>query len=106
PTAVNRDAHGKAVRAYHAPSTCQAHYDVRQSWTASHAAWNYGRMDGFVRGSSSQAMAYFTEDDLPFYYSLGRTFALCDRYFASTMAQTYPNRRFLIAGTALGQVSD
>jgi phospholipase C len=51
-------------------------------------------------------MAYWTGDDLPFYYDLARTFPLCDRYFASVMAQTYPNRRFLMAGTALGQVSD
>ncbi|HEV7958181.1 MAG TPA: alkaline phosphatase family protein, partial [Acidimicrobiales bacterium] len=27
------------------------------------------------------------------------------RYFCSVMAQTYPNRRFLIAGTALGDIS-
>ena len=106
PTATNRDAQGRAVRAYHAPSTCQAHYSVSQSWTASHTAWDYGRMDGFVRGSSANAMAYWSGHDLPFYYSLGRTFPLCDRYFASCMAQTYPNRRFLIAATALGQVSD
>jgi phospholipase C len=106
PTAVNDDASGHPVSAYHAPSTCQAHYDVSQSWTASHTAWDYGRMDGFVRGTSADAMAYWTGADLPFYYSLGRTFPLCDRYFASTMAQTYPNRRFLMAGTALGQVSD
>ena len=106
PTAVNDDSSGNPVRAYHAPSTCQSHYDVSQSWTASHTAWDYGRMDGFVRGSSRDAMAYWTGADLPYYYDLGRTFVLCDRYFASTMAQTYPNRRFLMAATALGQVSD
>src|SRR6476660_6787337 len=32
-------------------------------------------------------------------------FPLCDRYFCSALAQTYPNRRFLIAGTAAGIVS-
>jgi phospholipase C len=106
PTATNPDASGRPVRAYHAPSTCQANYDVSQSWTASHVAWDGGRMDRFVRGTSADAMAYWTGADLPFYYSLGRTFPLCDRYFASTMAQTYPNRRFLMAATALGQVSD
>ena len=51
-------------------------------------------------------MAYFTETDLPFYYSLGRTFPLCDRWFCSTMAQTDPNRRFLMAGSAFGLVDD
>ena len=33
------------------------------------------------------------------------TFPVCDRWFCSTLAQTYPNRRFLIAGTAAGIVS-
>jgi phospholipase C len=50
-------------------------------------------------------MAYFDDQDIPFYYSLGKTFPLCDRYFSSVMAQTYPNRRFLMAGTAFGLVS-
>ena len=97
---------GTPVRSYHAPSTCQAHYDVGQAWDTSHRSWNYGSNDGFVTASSTDAMAYWTGDDLPFYYDLARTFPLCDRYFASVMAQTYPNRRFLLAATALGQVSD
>ena len=41
-------------------------------------------------------MGYWTEEDLPFYYALARTFPLCDRFFASCLAQTYPNRKFLM----------
>ncbi len=50
-------------------------------------------------------MGYWTGDDLPFYHSMARRFPIGDRYFCSVMAQTYPNRRFLIAGTALGDIS-
>ena len=50
-------------------------------------------------------MGYWTGDDLPFYYALARTFPLADRWFGSVLAQTYPNRRFLLAGTAAGIVS-
>jgi len=100
------DAQGRRVRAYRSASSCQAHYDVSQSWDVSHRSWNHGRMDGFVRASSRSSMAYWTDADLPFYYALARTFPLCDRYFCSTMAQTYPNRRFVIAASALGQVGD
>jgi len=50
-------------------------------------------------------MGYWDETDIPFYYGLARAFPLCDRYFCSTLAQTYPNRRFLIAGTASGVVT-
>ena len=50
-------------------------------------------------------MGYWDETDIPFYYGLAKVFPLCDRYFCSVMAQTYPNRRFLIAGTASGVVT-
>ena len=106
PTAACPDPSGRLVRAYHAPNLCQAEGGVRQSWDASHRSWNNGANDGFVIASSRQAMAYFTGTDLPFYYGLARAFPVCDRYFASTMASTYPNRRFLQAGTALGQVAN
>jgi len=58
-----------------------------------------------VRASGPVAMGYWTGDDIPFYYGLARTFPLADRWFSSCLAQTYPNRRFLLAGTAAGIVS-
>jgi phospholipase C len=106
PLNSNPDASGRSVRAYHPGSTCQAHYQISQSWDASHRSWNQGHNNGFVKACSTDAMAYFTGADLPFYWSLARTFPLCDRYHSSVMAQTYPNRRFMQAATALGMVSD
>jgi len=47
-------------------------------------------------------MGYFTPEQIPFYAGLARTYPLCDRWFGSCLAQTYPNRRFLMAGTAAG----
>ena len=51
-------------------------------------------------------MRYWTEADLPFYYGLARTFPLCDRWFSSCLGPTFPNRRFLLAGTAHGLIDD
>jgi phospholipase C len=51
-------------------------------------------------------MGYWDEDDLPFYYSLARTFPLANRWFASAPAQTYPNRRYLMAATSWGLIDD
>ena len=34
------------------------------------------------------------------------SFRIVDRYFCSAMAQTDPNRRYLIAGTSLGLIDD
>ena len=102
----NRSPSGEKVYASPAPSTCQAGYRVSQSWDASHRSWDYGRNDGFVGQCGPESMYYYTEEQLPYYYGLARTFPVCDRYFCSVMAQTYPNRRFLIAASAFGMVSD
>jgi phospholipase C len=37
---------------------------------------------------------------------MASTFPIADRYFCSAMAQTDPNRRYLIAGTSLGLIDD
>ena len=105
PTASNPDASGHQVRAFHMASTCQSH-SVSQNWNAMHVQWNNGAMNGFVRSpSGSAAMGYWDGSDLPFYYGLASTFPVCDRWFASTFGQTYPNRRFLLCGSALGSIS-
>ena len=107
PTAVNLDATGRAIHAFHMPTTCQLPHQPSQSWNASHIQWNGGRLDGFVRSASGPvAMGYWTQPDLPFYHGLARTFPLADRWFASCLSQTFPNRRFLLAGTAFGWVYD
>jgi phospholipase C len=105
-TNSNPSATGGTVSSRPAPSTCQANYRISQSWDASHRSWDYGANDGFVKACGPESMYYSTEAQLPYYYALASTFPVCDRYFCSVMAQTYPNRRFLIAGSAFGQVSD
>ena len=75
-----------------------------QSWNDSHIQIDNGSMDGFAQ-TGPGSMGYYNEDDLPFYYSLAKTFTLANRWFCSVPAQTYPNRRFLMAATASGVVS-
>jgi phospholipase C len=106
PTNTNPDPAGGYVRAFHETDTLQAG-QVTQSWYASHLQYAGGRNDGFIgpESSSDWSMAYYTGEEIPFYYSLARTFPLCDRYFCSVLAQTYPNRRFLLAGTAFGLIA-
>jgi phospholipase C len=114
PKAANPNAEGKMIRSYHAPSTRQAHGVPCQSWHASHMQWNNGKMDGFVTSTQSidegadetVAMSYWTGADLPFYHGLAREFPIADHWFGSCLGPTFPNRRFLIAGTANGLVDD
>lgn len=105
PVHSNTDANGNVVRAFAMPNACQSNGGPSQNWNHSHQSFNGGKNDGFVRASGPVAMGYWTPETIPFYYSLAQTFPLCDRWFSSTLAQTYPNRRFLFAGTAYGDIS-
>jgi phospholipase C len=106
PTNSNSDRAGNSVRVHHLSSPWQPWHGLDQHWNASHQQYNNGANDGFVRTTGSAVpMGYWTEQDLPFYYGLARTFPIGDRYFASCLAQTFPNRRFLQAGTARGLVA-
>jgi phospholipase C len=125
PEVFNPDAAGEPVRAYHLSSTIQRPKVPSQSWHATHHQWADGRLEGFVTSTqvvvpaggdvdpaecqgpaAAVGMGYWTEYDLPFYYGLARTFPLADRWFCSCLGPTFPNRRFLIAGTAHGLIDD
>ena len=114
PDAQNPDGFGSAVAAYHMPSTVQQRGVPCQSWSAAHEQWANGKMNGFVtasqtaapRADKTAAMGYWTEQDLPFYHGLARTFPVADRWFSSCLGPTFPNRRFLLAGTAHGLMDD
>jgi phospholipase C len=125
PEASNSGADGEPVRAHHLRSTVQLPCVPSQSWHATHHQWDEGKHDGFVTSSevivpaagdvdpalcqgagAAVGLGYWTEDDLPFYYGLARTFPVADRWFSSCLGPTFPNRRFLIAGTAHGLIDD
>ncbi|HLY82162.1 MAG TPA: alkaline phosphatase family protein [Acidimicrobiales bacterium] len=113
-TASNPASDGVPVVAAHLGSTTQDVGAPTQSWEASHLQWNGGANDGFARaaevcrpaGEPATAMGYWTDADLPFYYGLARTFPVADRWFSSCLGPTFPNRRFLLSGTANGLTSD
>ncbi len=94
---------GGYQHAFHLQGTCQPG-SVTQNWNSTHKQIDGNRMDGFAATATS-AMGYWDESDLPFYYSLAKTFCLGNRCFASAPCQTYPNRRFLYTGTAQGMIS-
>jgi phospholipase C len=114
PDAENFDDSAQPVRAHRLDSTSQQEWVPCQSWSSSHAAWAEGKMSGFVTATqaaspgldASVAMGYWIGQDLPFYYGLARTFPLADRWFSSCLGPTFPNRRFLLAGTAHGLMDD
>jgi phospholipase C len=128
PDVYNDGTGGESVRAFHLPSTIQHQGVPSQSWHATHQQWGEGKCDGFVASAqdvqaqaaegtaetadpsaaaaATAAMGYWSERDLPFYYGLARAFPVADRWFSSCLGPTFPNRRFLIAGTAHGLIDD
>src|ERR1700727_506448 len=114
PDAEDPGSAGTMVRAHHASPTVRKDGAPCQSWSASHAQWAGGKMNGFVtsteqaapEGDKTAAMGYWTDQDLPFYHGLARTFPLADRWFSSCLGPSFPNRRFLLAGTANGLMDD
>ena len=115
PAATNPYPDGSLQRAFRMPTTCQFPSRPSQEWEASHNAYDNGLNDGFVRTVISPAtseivgavaMGYWTGDDLPFTYGLANKFPIADRWFSSCLAQTDPQRRYLIAATSSGMTDD
>jgi phospholipase C len=91
---------GGFVAPYHFTSLSTP--DIGHSWTAMHDEYDHGAMDGFYTTDGINCMGYYTEADLPFYYSLFQDSTLCVNYFSSQMGPTWPNRFYLASGTSGG----
>jgi phospholipase C len=80
--------------------------DPPHDWNSSHSQWDNGANDGFVRAhagaSQNEVMGYYVREQLPITYALSDASALCERWFASVMGPTWPNRLHLHGATSLG----
>jgi len=72
--------------------------DTPHGWSDTHAAWNNGRYDQWIRTKGRSTMAFYTRDDIPFFYSLADAFTICDAYHCSFLGATDPNRYHMWTG--------
>ena len=123
----NPEDAGLSTTAFHNPSRCVIP-DLAHAWRDSHLEANFedpnstftdSPNDGFVRmndgvyqpdrgietATEDPTVGFYTQVDLPFYYDLAQKFAIDDRYFASVIGPTLPNRLYLLAATSFGHVS-
>ena len=119
----NRSNFGGAIRSYHDPRLCTGP-DLDHSWDGSHQEGNFRKVNDMLRASPNNgfirvnaeteapgqtfdhdAMGYYDDGDLPFYYDLAKTFAISDRYFCAVIGPTFPNRSYLVAGTSFGHLT-
>lgn len=83
--------------------------DPQHEWDPSHEQWNNGAMDNFLRvhqtkysRSSKESIQYMTRNEMPVSWALADAYTSCDRWFASVMGPTFPNRAFWHCGTSFG----
>jgi len=106
---ANKDMNGTSVPVYHAPDPQLCVPDPPHGWDPSHAQWNAGMNDGFLTQYQldhgmplTEVMSYLTRDNLPVTYALADQYATCDRWFASVMGPTLPNRAYWHTATSFG----
>jgi len=84
--------------------------DPDHSFAGSRTSYDDGAMDGFLRAGDNDeyAIGYYVEEDRPFLSALARNYTTMDRYFASILSETFPNRFFLHAAQTdrLGNSND
>jgi phospholipase C len=110
---------GTVITAERRRSSQQRPHSPPQGWHACHLQYADGQNNGFAQSVAdtirkpkvtpadiAAPLWFWTEDELPFYYALARTFTLADRWHSSCLGPTFPNRRFLISGTAHGLIDD
>jgi len=115
----NVDNEGGTVFSFHDSRRCVLP-DLDHGWVSTHKEANFllpnksihnFLADGFVRvneiteGNREQTMNFYNQNEIPFYYDLAKNFAVSDRYFASVLGPTFPNRSYLMAATSFGHLT-
>jgi phospholipase C len=92
------------VRPFHMPKG-QPACDLSHEWEVAHAAYDAGRMDGFVWAEgTAYTMGYYDERDIPNYWDYARHYTLCDRFFSSLNGPSLPNHLYTVAAQSGGLV--
>lgn len=95
---------------HNAATSAVCDLDPPHGWNPSHASFNNGAMDGFVKAyqadhaniSPVAPMKYLTRANVPVTWALADQYTVCDRWFCSVMGPTLPNRAYWHAATSFG----
>jgi phospholipase C len=72
--------------------------DPDHSYAGSRVEWNNGACDGWLRANDLYSIGYYRQQDLPFLGRVAPAFTTCDRFFASILGPTFPNRIYSLSG--------
>jgi phospholipase C len=85
------------VLPFQPPTQCVL--DVGHDWYYGHLGWDQGKWDLWIPARSARSMIYCVRSDISYYYALADAYTICDAYFSSIFAPTYPNRMYEFTGT-------
>jgi phospholipase C len=104
---LNLDLDGRPVFSARLAGRGDGSVIPHHDWRSVRLTWNNGLNDNFVRANAgpkqAEVMSYLVRDQLPFHYALADHFTVCDRWFASFLGPTWPNRFYLHATTSGGR---
>jgi phospholipase C len=93
---VYTDSAGNSFETYPLAPDFQGcgHPDPDHSYDGARVEYDGGLCDGWLRAGSNDvySIGYYTQEDLPFLGQAAPDWTVCDRYFASILGPTYPNR--------------
>ncbi len=78
--------------------------DLSHTTTVFRDQYNNGKMDGFVSALNTrnqdgkQAMGYYDDRDIPYYWNLADNYVLFDQFFSSAMDGSFSNHMYWVAG--------
>jgi phospholipase C len=73
--------------------------DLSHAWSVAHAAYDGGKMDGFVSAEKSTlTMGYYDRADIPNYWAYADNYVLDDMFFSSLMGPSFPNHLYIASG--------
>jgi phospholipase C len=79
--------------------------DMSHEWPVAHAAYDHGRMDGFVWAEGTpNTMGYYDARDIPNYWAYAKHFTLADHFFSSLNGPSLPNHVYMVAAQSGGLV--
>jgi phospholipase C len=82
--------------------------DLDHGTVSAMAAYDGGKMDGFVRAQSDRglpgefALGYYDQADLPLYWFLAHHYVLGDRFFSSAMGGSLVNHQYWVGARSAG----
>jgi phospholipase C len=93
-----RDAAGVAHPIWHIDSfTGEGYHDPNHGRTGGFAELNGGACDGWLVAPNNDlySIGYYRDTDLDFFRGAAPYWTVCDRFFASFLGPTYPNRFYM-----------